>query len=322
MRTIRWGIIGCGDVCEEKSGPAFYQCENSTLQAVMRRTPSKAADFAKRHQAQKYYTVAEELIQDPDIDVVYVATPPESHAELTTKALQAGKHVYVEKPMGMNYEECMQMNQVAKATGQKLWVAYYRRSLSYFNQVKTLLEAGLLGRLLTVRTEFYRPALPTKLEANSWRTQKDISGGGYFYDMAPHTIDIMIYLLGKIVQVNGVSANRGGLYEVEDTVSASFLFDSGIIGSGVWCYVSPHQATRDLIEIVGERGTLCFSTFDFAPIKLILKEDTQTFHIPRPACVQQDMIQSIVNELLGNGKCPSDGLSGVWASWVMDQIFQ
>ncbi|MDR0845096.1 MAG: Gfo/Idh/MocA family oxidoreductase, partial [Tannerella sp.] len=233
MSIIHWGIIGCGDVCEVKSGPAFYKCENSALQAVMRRDAGKAADFAKRHHVPRYYTDAEELIHDPEVDAVYVATPPSSHAKFTIKALQAGKPVYVEKPMALNYAECLQMNQAAKENHQKLWVAYYRRSLPYFLKVKELLDNQAIGKVQRVHTTFFRPPLPCDQEASlhTWRVNKQIAGGGYFYDMAPHTIDILMFLLGNIVKATGVTGNIGHLYDVEDTVSASFLFESGVTGS-------------------------------------------------------------------------------------------
>ncbi|MDR3262029.1 MAG: Gfo/Idh/MocA family oxidoreductase [Tannerella sp.] len=323
MKTIRWGIIGCGDVCEVKSGPAFYTCEHSALQAVMRRDAGKAADFAKRHRVPGYYTDADRLIHDPAVDVVYVATPPGSHAEWAIRALQAGKPVYVEKPMGRNYAECLRMNQAAKESHQKLWVAYYRRSLPYFLKVKELLDDHAIGKIQMVRADFFRPPLPcdTDEHLHTWRVDKDIAGGGYFYDMAPHTIDILMFLLGNIAEANGIAGNVGHLYRVEDTVSASFLFESGVVGSAIWCYVSSASVQKDRIEIIGEKGKICFSTFDFAAIEWITGEKTEEFYFPRPEHIQQPMIQCIVDEMLGTGQCPSDGESGSRVNWVMDRLF-
>ncbi|MDR0348244.1 MAG: Gfo/Idh/MocA family oxidoreductase, partial [Tannerella sp.] len=323
MKTIRWGIIGCGDVCEVKSGPAFYKCKNSSLQVVMRRNAEKAEDFAKRHQVSRYYTNAEQLINDADVDVVYIATPPLNHAELTIKALQSGKPVYVEKPMGINYSECLRMNQAAKANNQKLWVAYYRRSLPYFLKVKELLDSHQTGKVQIVKTAFFRPPLAcdTDQKLYTWRTDKQIAGGGYFYDMASHTIDILMFLLGDIIKANGIVRNIGKLYQVEDTVSASFLFESGVIGSSVWCYTSSKQAAKDEIEIIGDAGSIRFSTFDFTDIELDTRYRTERFSFPRPAHIQQYMIQSIVNEILGTGKCPSTGETGALTNRIIDEIF-
>jgi predicted dehydrogenase len=322
MKTVRWGIIGCGNVCEVKSGPAFYKCHHSALQAVMRRDAEKAEDFAKRHHAVRYYTQAEDLIRDPEVDVVYIATPPGFHADWAIQVLQAGKPVYVEKPMGINHEECVRMIKAAEENQQKLWVAYYRRSLPYFLKIKELIDNQSIGKVQTVVTEFFRPPLPsdTNEKLHTWRVNPQIAGGGYFYDMAVHTIDILMYLLGDIVRANGIASNIGHLYETEDTVSASFLFKSGVIGSGIWSYVS--SETKDSIEIIGEKGKIRFSTFDFSPIELTTKAGTESFNFTRPIHIQQDMIQSIVDEINGTGRCPSTGESGALTNWVVAEIFQ
>lgn len=146
MKTVNWGIVGCGNVCERKSGPAMYKTPHSALAAVMRRDAEKAADFARRHNVPKSYTDAAALIADPEVDIVYVATPPGTHRELAVQALEAGKPVYVEKPMAMNHAECLEMIAAAEKAGQKLFVAYYRRALPYFLKVKELLDGGSVGQ--------------------------------------------------------------------------------------------------------------------------------------------------------------------------------
>ncbi len=323
MKTINWGIIGCGDVCEVKSGPSFYKCEHSALKAVMSRNLEKAADYAKRHNVPKWYNNANDLVNDPEVDAIYIATPPASHAEMTKLALGSGKPVYVEKPMGMNYQECLEMNRSAQENNQKLWVAYYRRSLPYFLKVKELIDNKMIGEAQVVKTAFFRVPSVADMDVNQqvWRVNKEIAGGGYFYDMAPHTIDIIMFILGNIKVANGVISNIGKLYNVEDTVSASFLFESGIVGSGIWCYVSSKLEEKDQIEILGNKGTVRFSTFDFSPVELITDSGIEKFDLPKPQHIQQPMIQSIIDELNGTGKCPSTGESGALTNWVIDKIF-
>ena len=136
MRTIRWGIIGCGDVTEVKSGPGFQKAQHSSLVAVMRRTGELARDYARRHGVPRWYDNAEALIDDPDVDAVYIATPPAYHKEYALLSAQAGKPVYVEKPMALNFEECQMMIEVCRAAGVPLFVAYYRRALSRFLKVR------------------------------------------------------------------------------------------------------------------------------------------------------------------------------------------
>ena len=138
MKTIRWGIIGCGDVTEVKSGPGFQNSKNSQLVAVMRRSGALAKDYALRHNVPKWYDDAQKLINDPDVDAVYIATPPAFHKEYTLKCAQAGKPVYVEKPMARNFEECMAMIEACENAGVPLFIAYYRRALDRFNKVKRI----------------------------------------------------------------------------------------------------------------------------------------------------------------------------------------
>ena len=323
MKTIKWGIIGCGAVCEVKSGPAFYKCQHSELRAVMRRHPEKAADYAKRHHVPKWYDNAMDLINDPEVNAVYVATPPGAHAEMTKLALQAGKPVYVEKPMGRNFQECIDMIRTAKENNQPLWVAYYRRALPYFLKVKELIDNKAIGEIQVVKTTFFKAPRQEDLDVNQhpWRVNKDMAGGGYFYDLAPHTIDILMFLLGNIKEANGIVSNVGKLYHVEDTVSASFLFESGIVGSGIWCYVASKMEEKDLIEILGSKGIIRFSTFAFTPIELITDSGIESLELRRPQYIQQPLIQSIVNELNGIGTCPSTGETGALTNWVIDEIF-
>ena len=318
MKTIKW----VGAVTEKKSGPAFYKIEHSALVAVMRRDEEKVKDFAKRHHVEKYYTDADKLINDPDVDAVYVATPPLSHKEYALRVLQAGKPVYVEKPMAMDYAECMDMVHAAKAANQKLFVAHYRRALPYFLKVKELLENDAIGKILTADVRFYRPASSSDMDKQqqTWRLKREIAGEGYFFDLAPHTLDILDFLLGEIEEAKGYCKNLGGYYEVADTLSAIMQFKSGITGVGEWCFVTSGQSREDSITITGTKGFIRFSTFAFTPISLSTDKGKELFEPEQPEHIQQPLIQTIVNELHGVGECPSTGVSAARTAKVMDMI--
>ena len=207
---IKWGFIGCGQVTEKKSGPAFAKADGSAIEAVMSREAGKAESYAKRHNIPKWYTDAQQLIEDPRVDAVYIATPPSSHATYAIMAMKSGKPVYIEKPMAANYEECMRINRISRETGIPCFVAYYRRYLPYFQKVKEL--TSRIGKLINVQIRFSQP--PSELDYNGinkpWRIIPDISGGGYFYDLAPHQIDIIQDLLGYIIEAKGISGNQIG----------------------------------------------------------------------------------------------------------------
>lgn len=320
---INWGIIGAGDVCEVKSGPAFYKIENSTLAAVMRRDENKAADFAKRHNVPAYYTSVEDLLADKNVNAIYVATPPHLHKEYTIKALQSGRPVYVEKPMALNYAECQEMIEAANEYGQKLFVAYYRRALPYFLKVKELIDKKFIGKPVAVDIKQFRAPFLSDFEEDkqTWRIKSNIAGGGYFYDLAPHTIDILDFLLGGISDAKGYTNNLGLLYKAEDTVAASLLFESGVLGSGIWSFVTDARSNIDSIEILGTGGKIQFAVFDFTPIKLTTSEGEQSFEPGNPQHIQLPLIETIVEELTGKGTCPSTALSGAKTNWVIDRIF-
>ena len=319
---VRWGIIGCGEVCEMKSGPAFYKTEGSLLVAVMRRDAAQAEDFARRHGIARWYADAHALIADPEVDAVYVATPPSSHAEYAINAMQVGKPVYVEKPMAASYDECKEMNRVSLETGMPLLVAYYRRNLPYFLKIKEILDTGEIGKIISVHIRFRRSALPQDGDPQHqpWRVQSAISGAGYFYDMACHTLDILDFLLGEIVDAHGQATNRAGLYAVEDTVTASFRFASGVVGCGEWAYAAPELADCDEVEITGSEGNIRFATFSFAPVPVRTVHTQAEYAFPRPEHIQQPMIAAVVAQLCGRGISPSDGVSAARTNHVMDKI--
>ena len=323
-KTVHWGILGCGNVCERKSGPPMYLSDHSELVAVMRRDRAKAADFARRHGVKRFYTDAAELIADPEVDIVYVATPPASHKELAIRVLEAGKPVYVEKPMAMNHAECREMLAAAERCGQRLFVAYYRRALPYFRKVKELLESGRIGRPQRVEVRYLRPAGAEDRDPAHlpWRLRREVGGEGYFYDMAPHTLDILDFLLGEIAEAEGTKSNLGGLYEVADTVSALLRFRSGVLGTGLWSFVSRPEEQDDSVFVTGSEGAIRFSTFAFTPIELSTPHGMERFDIEPPKHIQGPLIETIIAELRGEGRCPSTGASAARTSWVMDQIMK
>ena len=318
MKTIRWGIIGCGDVTEVKSGPGFQQASNSALVAVMRRNGALAADYARRHGVPKWYDDGQALINDPDVDAVYIATPPNAHMAYTLAAAKAGKPVYVEKPMALNFDECWAMIEACQMAGVPLWVAYYRRALPRFLKVKELIDSGAIGTPRTVTVTFYRKWRPAEPGNLPWRVLPEIAGGGLFVDLAAHTLDYLDYFLGPIQSVQGYASNQAGYYPAEDVVTGSFVFASGVQGVGIWSFSS--FTNVDQTEIVGDAGRLTFTSFTTDPIQLTTGRGVTEFDLDHPAHIQQPLIQSIVNELNGVGACPSPGASGARTTWVMDQM--
>ncbi len=322
IEHVNWGFVGCGEVTEKKSGPAFRLIENSDVVAVMSRTLSKAKSYSERHNVRKYYTDATELINDPEVNAVYIATPPSTHTTFAIMALKAGKPAYVEKPLSSNYQDCNRINRISQQTGVPCFAAYYRRELPYFQKVKELVSDGCIGEVINVQIRFSVP--PRDLDYNShnlpWRVIPDIAGGGYFYDLAPHQIDLLQCLFGPIVEAKGYCTNRGGLYSSEDSVSACFRFADGLPGSGSWCFVGHESAKEDRIEIIGTRGSLRFSVFTYEPITLYNENGQQIFEIKNPPFVQLPLIKQVVEHLQHKSICTCDSISATSVNWVMDRI--
>ncbi len=321
-KEIRWGIIGCGDVCEVKSAPAMQKIPRSYLVAVMRRNGEKAADYARRHAVPKWYDDAQQLINDPEVNAIYIATPPSSHAEYTAMAAAAGKPVYVEKPMARTFAECQQMIADCQAQAVPLHVAYYRRSLPQFLQVKQWVDAGAVGAIRMVQIQLYQAVQPAIVRGldNNWRVDPEIAGGGFFYDLASHQLDYLDYLLGPIQHAKGFCTNQAGLYQAEDIVSATFKFESGVLGTGSWCFTVGEPAVKEETKIIGEKGQITFHYFTSNKVKLQSNGNEEELDFDMPAHIQQPLIEKIVADLLGEGQSPSTGQSAARTNWVIDQI--
>lgn len=323
VKAIRWGIIGCGDVTEVKSGPGFYKAANSQLLAVMRRDGALAADFARRHGVPRWHDDADAIIRAPDIDAVYVATMPESHHDYVLRCAAAGKPVLVEKPMAMDHGQCEAMIVACRAAGVPLWVAYYRRALPRFLAVRDLVQSGAIGAVRMVISRQLQPLrAPAEMNPGSppWRIDAARSGGGLFLDMASHTLDFLDFVFGPIENVRALAGNQAGAYGPEDVVTASYRFASGVYGSGSFCYAADRE--EEMNEIIGAQGRIRFSTTRAVPIRVMRGDAVDEIPVDDPPHVHQPLIQTIVDELNGEGTCASTGESGARTTWVIDEILR
>jgi len=325
---VKWGIIGVGDVCEVKSAPAMQLIHDSDVHAVMRRNSLKAKDYAERHGVKKWYDNASALINDPEVNAIYIATPPNAHAAYTVQAAKAGKPVYVEKPMAMNFEECQNMVTACKEANVPLYVAYYRRRLPNFEKIKSLIDDGLIGEVRMVNIELYKTLTPDILKnitddmPVNWRIDPAISGGGYFFDLAAHQLDYLDYIFGPIKEIFGSAANQGAQYRAADIIQGSFTFENGIKGFGSWCFTVHESAVKDEMTIIGSQGKISLSFFGAPKVFLNIGDSSQTavFEFEMPKHIQQPLIQTIIDDLLGKGSCPSSGESAKRTNWVMEEL--
>jgi len=318
-KVIRWGIIGCGAVTEVKSGPAYQKTNGFKVAGVMRRNLAKAEDYAKRHNIAFYSSNAAELIDNAEIDAIYIATPPDSHKYYALLTAKAGKPCCIEKPLAPNYQDSLTIVQAFKDKKLPLFVAYYRRSLPRFTMIKNLLDKGAIGKVRHISWHLSKPANELDLSKKyNWRTDKEIALGGYFDDLASHGLDLFSYLLGEYQHASGIGINQQQLYSSFDAISACWQHKSGVTGVGSWNFGCQNRI--DKVVIYGSEGELNFSIFDEVAIKLNSNHQQQSLFIEHPENIQLHHVENIYKQLNNDQLHPSTGNTALHTSWVMDEI--
>ena len=320
VKPIRWGIIGCGDVTEVKSGPAYNLVEGFELSAVMRRNTDKLKSYAARHNISKYYNDANDIINDPEIDAIYIATPPDSHKYYALKVALAEKPCCIEKPLSPSYSDSLIIHEAFKEKNIPLFVAYYRRSLPRFEQIATWLKNNKIGEIRHINWQLHRKPKDIDLSGEyNWRTDPTIAPGGYFDDLASHGLDLFTQLLGNIEIASGFNSNQQNLYKSPDAICASWLHKNGITGTGVWNFGSSKY--EDSVTINGSKGDVSFSIFQDNPIVLSSNGDSESIFIENPKHIQFNHIHNMQKGLSDkNYKHPSTGTTALHTSWIMDKI--
>ncbi len=322
--NLRWGIIGCGDVCEVKSGPAFSKIANSSLIAVMRRDLVKAKDYALRHHVPEYYNDAQQLIDNPEVNAIYIATPPASHEEYAIKAMEAGKPVYIEKPIAMNAASCKRMLDASIRYQVPVSGAYYRRALPLFKKVKSLLEEQKIGKVKAVIINMLQSPtknIITKTDDN-WRVNPVLSGGGLFHDLAPHQLDLMYWFFGKPNEVTGKSLNQDKKYNAPDMTSLEAVFSDDIFLTGLWSFNVHESAVDDTCKIIGDNGMIKFSFFRQSTLEMETSAGRQVFEFINPPHIQQPMIEEVVKYFRGEGKNPCSLEDALVSMQIMDSTIR
>ncbi|HVG16652.1 MAG TPA: Gfo/Idh/MocA family oxidoreductase, partial [Chitinophagaceae bacterium] len=321
MQKITWGIIGCGDVTEVKSGPAFNKVPDSQLVAVMRRDAVKAADYARRHNVPAWYSDADQLINDPNVNAIYIATPPSSHEEYTLAALRAGKPVYVEKPMTVSALSASNMVKAVNEAGVKLSVAHYRRAQPLFKKIKALIHTKAIGDIRCARITLYKKAWTDEelqKPGNAWRVDPLLSGGGLFHDLAPHQLDLMYYFFGAPQSAGGLAINQQKTYTADDVVSGYVLFPNDVLFSGLWCFNTAAAGELDVCEIIGSRGSISFAVFGEPKITMTINGVSESILFDPLPHVQQPMIEQVVKYFLDRGENPCSAIEGCEVMELID----
>ena len=276
--AFNWGILGAGDIARRHMAPAMCNAAGHRIAAIMRRDPAQARAFAAEFGVERVYTEARDLLNDPAVDAVYIATPPSSHAELTALAAEAGKHVLCEKPIASTVLEARSMIAVCARHHVRLMVCHYQRFNKRHQQIREWVQGGTIGRVVSVRMNFssYSPPGP-----DAWRHSRAIAGGGPIMDLGSHCLDLLMYLCGPIETSAVLTDSLAYGMEVEDTASMLLRLETGTQATVTthWSAHIPNPEESSAIELWGTEGTIMAQP-------LFSKDSSGTLFLHRPARVE------------------------------------
>lgn len=318
MDKIKWGFIGCGRVVQHKSGKAFNEVHNSCVYAIMRRDLNAAKQSAYMFGAPQWYNSVEGILSS-DVDAIYIATPPGLHFEQAMACCDAGKPIYIEKPFARNYTEAKAITDAFAEKEIPIFVGHYRRALPRFQFVKDLINNETIGRVTSVQS--YLNRMFSRREAQeTWLYNPALSGGGKFYDIAAHSLDIIAFLFGNIVEIHGFAANSETECPLEDTVVCSYVTENGILGAASFNCISDKKNDRMFVN--GTKGSLEFSIHGQHDVVVLdyTTGKTNSILMPDPEVIEQPMIQTVVDNLLNKGICQCTAMEALPTYWAIDQI--
>jgi 1,5-anhydro-D-fructose reductase (1,5-anhydro-D-mannitol-forming) len=318
-QTIRWGIIGCGDVAEYKSGPALYRTPGSELVAVMRRDAAKAQDFARRHGAKRWYTDAESLVADAEVNAVYIASPHFRHPEHVALAARARKIVLCEKPLGVNLAQAQTCVDVCKANGVPLTVAYYRRFWPITQAILKFVREGAIGQVVHARaqvTDYFAGD-----NERSWLTSLAKSGGDALANAGAHWVDLIRFLLGDVVDVMAHCSSKFSGFETDDTAIVQMRMANGALVSLTSTRQTP-VSTNEL-DIFGTGGRLYASPLSDGHMILHQRgRDPQALQYPRYGVAHSELVAELVKRMLNDQPSPLPGEQAVAAWKIMEAAYR
>lgn len=318
--TLRWGIVGCGSVAETKGGPALYKAPGSQLVAVMSRDEEKARSFARRHGVKQHYSRIDDLLNHQEVNAVYIATPVASHCWLTLAAAAAGKHVFCEKPMAMNVEECHRMIEACRKNKVTLMIAYYRRFFPNIIKARELLEGEAIGRAILAKVMTSSPSNPAKNASQNWRIDPRLSGGGVLMDIGSHRLDLLLYLFGDAVRIEGITDSAALPSPVDDSVTFAMQFRSGVQAMGFITWAL--SAKYDSIEIVGSRGTITINEINSGRLKLQNDKGTNDFQLPVLEYTHIGLVSDFVRHIESGSAISCSGEVGLKTNALMARIYE
>ncbi len=323
MRTttpIRWGVIGVGDIVRKRVAPALRESPDSELVAISRARGDLCESLAKEIGARKWHRHWQALVDDAEIDAVYVATPPHVHAEQTIAAAGHGKHVLCEKPMAMNVAECERMIAACRATGVTLGVAYYRRFYPVVARVRAILASGDIGQPVWAQMNAFERFNPEPDHPRRWLLNRAIAGGGPMMDFGCHRIEVLLHLFGEVQRSTSLVANVAFEREVEDTAALLLQFRGG--GPCASIVVTHAAAERqDTLHVFGTRGSLQCDDLNSGTLRVRVDGVDRLESHPPAANVHRPLIDDFVAAVLAKHDAAVDGSMGRAVTAIEETVY-
>jgi len=255
MKKVKWGVIGAGGIADRRTIPGLMLAKKAELVAVMDVNRKASKRVAKNYglKPKKAYTCDAELLADPDVEAVYIASPVFEHAKQIKMALAAGKHILCEKPLAMTVAEVKELAKLIKKSKLKFSEGFMMRFNTLHVKAKELIEEGVIGPPVFGRAQLscWYPDMP-----NAWRQDPKLGGGGSLIDMACHCYDILRMLMGEIVEVSAFCDTLTFKYKVEDSATTLLRFESGAHGVVDTFFNVPDAAGQDRLEVYGNKGSI------------------------------------------------------------------
>ena len=320
MKTLRFGLIGCGDIAQKRVAPALRDSEYCELVAVNRAQAGLAESFAHQFSAKRWYADWRELLTDEEIDAVYIATPVNLHSEQTIAAAESGKHILCEKPMALNVAECDRMLDACRSNNVRLGIAYYRHFYPVVRRVKEIIRSGEIGTAVVAQVNAFEWFDPDESNPRRWLIDRKQSGGGPMFDFGCHRIEVLLDLFGPVAELNAILSNSFFKRAVEDVASAFLKFESGT--SATLTVAHSAREPQDTLDVFGSKGSIHVTVLNEGKLRLISEKGERVESHAPAANIHQPLIEDFARAVLENREPKVDGESGRAVAEIVDEIYR
>jgi len=317
---VAWGVIGAGDIVRKRVAAALRETAGSRLVAISRERKDLAAAFADSVGADRWHADWRELVADPAIDAVYVATPVHVHAEQTIAAAERGKHVLCEKPMALTTDDCRRMIAACRTHGVKLGIAYYRRFYPAVARVKALLASGEIGRPVVAQINAFEAFNPSPGDPRHWFVERARAGGGPMMDFGCHRIEVLLNLFGSPAHVTGAMAQVVFDREVEDTAVAVLQFGSGPCATVTVTHAALER--QDTLSVFGTEGSIHIATLNAGDVRVITAAGERCEAHPPAANLHAPLVENFVEALAAARQPAVSGEDGLLVQAVEEALYR